>query len=57
MMKALSRHKCKPSILDAEHAKSFKDDNDVVVVAYQEDTTIFIAVADQIDDYQEKVIY
>ena len=38
--------------LGAEAAKKFKDDNDVVVVAYQDDATVFVAVADSIDDYQ-----
>ena len=38
--------------LGAEAANKFKDDNDVVVVAYQDDATVFVAVADSIDDYQ-----
>ena len=38
--------------LGAEAANKFKDDNDVVVVAYQDDATVFLAVADSNDDYQ-----
>ena len=38
--------------LGADAANKFKDDNDVVIVAYQDDATVFVAVADSIDDYQ-----
>jgi len=40
------------AINGADAANKFKDDNDVVVVAYQDDATVFVAVADSIDDYQ-----
>jgi len=40
------------AINGADRAKSFTEEHDVVVVAYQEDATVFVAVADSIDDYQ-----
>ena len=36
----------------ADAAEKFKSDHDVVIVAFQEDATVFVSVADQIDDYQ-----
>ena len=39
-------------ISGAAAAESFKADNDVVIVAFQEDATVFVGAADQVDDYK-----
>lgn len=43
-------------IKGADAANSFKDDNEVIVVAFQDDTSVFISVADSIDDYPFAVL-
>merc|ERR1712156_125286 len=40
------------AVQGAAAAKSFQADNDVVVVAFQEDATVFVGAADQVDDYK-----
>jgi len=40
------------AIHGAAAAESFKSDNDVVIVAFQEDATVFVGAADQVDDYK-----